>query len=148
MNTNTNKTDFNMALAELLARDNCSAMLLFAAYIDDYLCHELYCEAIPYENFVALRDGLKKNIEMRTALKESGVIESALRRYISSALDNYDMYYHFIDGIATILSDAELTRMIPIHDRNLTRALFEVWNEGTLTENTWDGHIESFSETA
>ena len=144
----TNKNDSNMALGELLAKDRCSAMLLFAAYIDDYLCHELYCEAIPFANFVALRDVLKENTEMRTALKESGVIESALQYYISSALDNYDMFYHFIDGITTILSDAELTSMIPIREQNLTRALYNAMDDETLTEDTWDEYIESFSKTA
>ena len=40
-------TDFNVALINLAARDACSAMLLFAAYIDDYLCYEYIVNAFP-----------------------------------------------------------------------------------------------------
>ena len=141
-------TDFNVALINLAARDACSAMLLFAAYIDDYLCYELYCERIPYENFVVLRDEFKTNTKMRTALKESSAIERALKSYIRSALEDFDMFYHFLDGISTILSDAELTCMIPYRDRNLTHDLFNAWKEGTLDRSTWDTHLENFGKFA
>ena len=95
-----------------------------------------------------LRDELKTNSKMRTRLKESGAIERALKSYIRSALEDFDMFYHFLDGISTILSDAELTYMIPYRDRNLTCDLFNAWKEGTLGWSTWDTHWENFSKFA
>ena len=138
MNIRKENTDISMVIAELLARDSATVMLLFAAYIDDYLCHEFFCEGIPHENFQVLREELNTNRAFRTALKKSGVIEHGVRCYIRTALEDFIMFSHFLDGISSILSDAELTCMIPIRDRNPIRGLFELWKKGDLTEDSWD----------
>ena len=140
--------DFNMVIAELLARDSAAVMMLLAAYLDDYLCHEFFCEGIPYENYLVLQDELDTNLAFRAALKKSGVIEKGVRRYIRTALDDYNMFYHFVDGISSILFDAELTCMIPIRDRNLIRGLFRLWKNGDLNESNWGARVEMLRRSA
>ena len=135
------KISLNMVITELLARDSGAVMLLVAADIGDYLCHEFFCEGIPYEHYLLLRDEFETNSEFRKALRKSGLIEIGVRRYIRAALDNYDMFYHFLDGINNILADTELTCMIPIRERNLVRSLFRLWNEGELNERNWDARL-------
>jgi hypothetical protein len=73
---------------------------------------------------------------------KSGVIACGVQRYIRKALEDYHMFYHFLDGISRILLDPELTCMIPIRDRNLVRCLFGLWKSGVLNENNWDIHCE------
>ena len=135
------KVSLNMVIAELLARDSGAVMLLVAADIDDYLCHEFFCEGIPYEHYQLLHDAFETNSEFRKVLRRSGLIEIGVRRYIRTALDDYNMFYHFLDGINNILADTELTCMIPIRERNLVRSLFRLWNEGKLNEKTWDSRL-------
>ena len=140
--------DYNMVIAELLARDSVAVMLLLAVYLDDYLCHEFFCEGIPYENFLVLRKAFDESPTFRIVLKKSGVIESGVRRYVRTALDDYNMFYHFLDGISKILSDAELTFMLPIRDRNLIRNLFRLWKEGDLNKSNWDIRLEMLRRSA
>lgn len=138
----------NMVIAELLARDSSSVMVLLAAYLDDHLCHEFFCEGIPYENYLVFCDELETNAEFRAVLRKSGLIEIGIWCYIRTALDNYDMFYHFLAGISNILADEELTCMIPIRERNLIRSLFRLWNEGKLNERNWDARISLFRRLA
>ncbi len=140
--------DFYMVSSELFARDTAVVMLLLAAYLDDHLCHEFFCEGIPYENYLVLREELDKNHAFCTALKKSGVIEHGVRRYIRTALDDYNMFYHFLDGISSILSDTDLACMIPIRDRNLVRGLFRLWKNGDLNESNWGVRLEMLRRSA
>lgn len=82
------KVSLNMIIAELLARDSGAVMLLVAADIGDYLCHEFFCEGIPYEHNLLLRDEFETNSELRKMLRKSGLIEIGVRRYIRTALDD------------------------------------------------------------
>lgn len=148
MNTHKENTDVSMVIAELLARDSATVMLLFAAYIDDYLCYKFFSEGIPYENFLVLRAELNANLAFRAVLRKSGVIESGVQHYIRTALDDYNMFYHFLDGISTIIADSNMTCMIPIRDRNLIRGLFELWKKGNLTEDSWDVRLEMLRRSA
>ena len=129
---------FIMEIAELLANDSSAVMILFAAYTNDGLCYEFFCEGIPYEDYIVLRDELTTNLELRDVLKKCGVVESGVRRYICTALDDYNMFYHFIDGISNILADKELMCMLPVRERNLVCSLISYWSEGELTENSWE----------
>lgn len=140
--------EFNMVIGELLARDSTAVMLLLAAYLGDDLCYEFFCEGIPYENYLVLREALDTKYAFRLAMKRSGVMEKGVRRYIRTALDDYNMFYHFLDGISSILSDAELTYKIPIQDRNLIRSLFRMWKNGCLNERNWDVHLETLRRSA
>ena len=135
------KISLSMVIAELLARDSGAVMLLMAADIGDYLCHDFFCEGIPYEHYLLLCDEFETNSEFRKVFRGSGLIEIGVRRYVRTALDSYNMFYHFLDGINNILADTELTCMIPIRERNLVRSLFRLWNEGELNERNWDSKL-------
>ena len=127
---------------ELLSGNIVAEMLLFSAYINDGLCFEFFCEGVAPETFDILHAGFKSDKDFRNAVRNSGIIASGVQRFICTSFDDFDMWYHFLDGTVAILSNPDLTKMLPVQDRNLARSLLALWNEGKLDEASWDSYIE------
>lgn len=128
-------------LLELFAGNSNAEMVLFAAYINDGLCYEFFCERIRPEVFYALRAGLKADARFRKAVSESAIVQRGVQRFICAAMEDWDMWFHFLDGTETILTTPELTKCLPIQDRNLACSLFALWRNQKLTEETWDSYL-------
>ena len=148
MKTASNKARWLLAVLELLMRDSKVLMTIFAAYIDERLCYEFFADGIPHRIFDLFSDAIRDDEDFRIAVKTSGIVERGVRRYIRTALDDFDMWYHFLAGIDTILSDQELTCKLSVRDRNIVRGLFELWQEGKLNDETWDGYLAKLRKAA
>lgn len=137
-----------LAMLELVMRDSKATMAVFAAYIDEELGYEYFSDGLPRETFEILRDALKADEDFRKAVALSGIADRGVKRYIRAALDDYDMWFHFLDGINKILSDRELCGKLSVHERNVVRGLFTLWNDGKLNASTWDGYLVNLRKTA
>ena len=142
------KAKWLLAMLELVMRDSKAAMAVFAAYIDEDLCYEYFSDGLPKETFEAIRDALKTDEEFRKAVSLSGIVDRGVKRYVRAALDDYDMWFHFQDGIDKILSDQELCSKLTVHERNVVRGLFALWREGKLNDLTWDSCLMTLRKTA
>ena len=93
------KAKWFLTMLELVMRDSKAVMAIFAAYIDEDLCYEYFSDGLPNETFETVRDALKMDKEFRKAVSLSGIVDRGVKRYIQAAMDDYDMWYHFLDGI-------------------------------------------------
>lgn len=137
---NSNKRWIDNML-EALAKDPEITMTIFAAYLDEGLCYEFFAEKIPYEFYVFFCQAIKADSDFRHAVKMSGIVDRGVRRYVSTAFDEIGMWYHFLDGITTILANQELSAMLSDNDLYVARGLFELWNAEKLNSETWDMYL-------
>ena len=144
----TERMKWLLAVLELVMRDNKALMAVFAAYIDEDLCYEFFADGLPRETFDILRDALRVDEDFRKAVTLSGIIERGVKRFTRASMDDCDMWYHFLDGIVKILSDQELCGKLSVHERNVVRGLFVLWQEDKLNDLTWDSCLMNLRKTA
>lgn len=126
---------------KLLTGNRESEMLLFAAYIDDGLCYEFFCDGVDPKTFDLVHDAFKSDSAFRNAVLDSDIIPRSVQHFISVTFDDYNNWYHLADGTETILSTPDLYNLLPIKDRSLARCLFALWNEGMLDEDSWNSYM-------
>ena len=125
----------------LLENNPKAEMLLLAAYIDNELCYEFFCEEIPLEVFNILRLGIEENLCFRRAIIECGILQRSVPYFISASFDGWNMWYHFLEGTETILTSPELIELLSVHDRNLACSLLALWRKRLLNEDNWDSYL-------
>ena len=138
-----NKTilDCTTAIIELAIVNSKVKMALFFAYINDPFSFEVYCFGIPNSTFQALSNGIQADETFRLAVKNSGVLQSAARRFVSAALCDVDWFFPYIDGLLKVFNDPELLSYIPIRNRNVFCAMMNSWNRGFLDHENWYTHL-------
>lgn len=137
---NSNKRWIDNMLGAL-AKDPEITMTIFAAYLDEGLCYELFANEIPNKVYEFFCEVIKTDVDFRQAVKKSGIIKRGVKRYVRKAFDDYDMWLHFLDGIDTILANQELSAMLSDNDLYVARGLFELWNAEKLNSETWDMYL-------
>jgi hypothetical protein len=129
------------ALMELLLRDKKAVMALTSAYIGDKLAYELRCDGITASTHNSLCDAVRKDEYLRSAMKNSGLLQVGVRCYANDALSNYDTWYHYLDVIAEIAADQELLAMLDVRKRYIISSLLEYWDKGQLDDQSWDRYL-------
>ena len=125
-----------MPMLQLVANGETVMMALFTAYIDDYLGFEIFCSNFPMEFFNLLRKNLQNSEDLRNALMDSGVLEQGLNAYIGRTYEDFDMWYHFLDGTSVILKDPQLIKLLSAEDRYVVEGLFNLWQKGEINEDS------------
>ena len=139
--TNVDNIALLTALMELLLRDRKAVMALTSAYFADKLAYELRCEGITARTHDLLCDAVPNDDELRDAMKNSGLLQEGVRRYVNDALSSYDMFYHYLDVIADIAADQDLLAMLDVRKRYIISSLLEYWKKGKLNYQSWDGYL-------
>jgi hypothetical protein len=135
----------------LIANDTLATMVLFTAYINDELGYEHFCydysepwhhNVFAEEHFYTLCDTLRKSESIREALKDGGILKKGVNHYILGAMDDFDMWYHLLDGTHKILKDPVLVEQMPSDLRYVAVHLFNLCVAGELNDANWDDTLE------
>lgn len=130
--------DIAMPVLQLIANGEVAMMALFSAYIDDYLAYEIFCYELPIELFSILKNDVRESEDLRDALLDSNILEQGVCNFIWRSLEDFDMWFHFLDGTSKILKDPRLTKRLPDDDLYIASGLFARFKEGTLDRDNWD----------
>ena len=137
-----NLYDMALPVMKWMAMGKTALMAIFTAYIDDVLGFEIFCRNLPVELFEILRDDLRESDELQRALRDTSILKEGSMNYLHKAFEDYDMWYHFLDGTDTILRDPGLVGLLPKADWYVAEGLFRLWQNGKLDEDTWDAALE------
>ena len=134
------------AIMTLAARDPKVRMILFAGYIDDGMTYELYSDGLPYDITNAIYDAVKENDEWHEAVKKAGILEKGVQKIAKVSFDSWDMWDFLLNATDTIISDSEMSEMIPLHDRIIAHGLYDLWKRNEIDENNWEYHYDRLRE--
>ena len=56
------------------------------------------------------------------------------------------MWYYLLKATDTIISDSEMSEMIPLHDRIIAHGLYDLWKRNEIDENNWEYHYDRLRE--
>ena len=137
-----NLYEMALPIMKLMAMGETATMAIFTAYIDDVLGFEIFCSNLPVEFFEILRDDLRESDELQRAVRDTSILKEGSMNYLNKAFEDYDMWYHFLDGTDTILRDPQLAGLLPNVDRHVAEGLFRLWQNGKLDVDSWDTAFE------
>ena len=134
------------SVVDLLESDREMAMLLAAVYMDDRMAYDYFQAEMSLGHFEEFIEFFWGTGYLQKAIRESGLLERQIPEFVRYAYDGYDMWYHLMDGIVTILEDEQLAGMLAEKDRRINQKLFELWKDDALDEDNWDKWFRKLSD--
>ena len=136
-------------LRTYMEEDHLAAIAILCAYVGDETAYEFFCGSIPENKatrYTSVGEAMRYDDNVFVAAELSGVFTNAVSKFIDTALDDFDIWYHLLDGTDCILSDNHLAAFLPNRTRYIAYGLLTLQKAKQLNGDNW--HINFASLVA
>ena len=117
-----------------------AAIAILCAYIGDETAYEFFCDSIPENKatrYTSAGEVMRYDDNVFIAAELSGVFINSVPKFIDTALNDFGLWYHLLDGTYHILSDNHLAAFLPYQTRYIACGLLAQWEAKQLNEDNW-----------